>query len=121
MGSIISAIEDKISEHGSLENYKKHLKETAFVPQTVLSMTTGFPLGGSEPKRAYPIFRDSKGREVWDGTVIKILNHQGNSNLNGETAVVKWNSTIGGYEYQLDSEIRNPRAFSLVSSFVVFE
>ena len=32
MGSIISAIDEKIREHGSWENYEKYLVKTAFIP-----------------------------------------------------------------------------------------
>jgi hypothetical protein len=113
MGSIISAIEDKIREHGSLENYKEHLSKTAFIPES-----TARP--NSVSTNPYPTFRDSFGNEVWDGSTIRIIEHACAERFNNTTALVKWVNEVGRYEYlpHVDRDTA-ARAFDLVTSFVV--
>jgi hypothetical protein len=105
MGSIVSHLADIIKLYGSYDNYLKEMEEVELAKKTKGKTT--------------PIFLDSEGHKVWDGSVIKIDSHLGNEDLNGTTAIVKWDSSLGRYGYQLDYESENLRAFDLVSRFVV--
>ena len=115
MGSIISNITDKIREHGSLEKYQQHLSKTSSVYESPVKPNSILP-------KPYPVFRDSFGNEVWDGSTIRILEHTCAERFNGTTALVKWVKEVGRYEYfpHADPET-TARAFDLVSSFEVIK
>lgn len=128
MGSIISAIEDKIREHGSYDKYLEHLKKTAFVPERTVGPASMFPASvldihgkqDSIPLKPYPVFEDSKGNEVWDGSIIRIIEHATCERLNRTTARVKWLKELGRYEYFPDDSTCS-RSFDLVTNFVVIK
>jgi len=71
----------------------------------------------AEIKR-YPVFKDSEGNEVWNGSIIKIIEHATSEKLNRTTARVKWLKELGRYEYFPDDDTGS-RSFDLVTNFVV--
>jgi len=105
MGSIVSHLADIIKLYGSYDNYLKEMEVIEFTKQL--------------KEKPIPVFLDSDGQTVWDGSIIKINNNLGDECLNGLKGIVKWDRALGRYGYQLDEELENLRVFDLVSNFVV--